>query len=453
MSNFRPINRDTGFLLPPSVDEWLPQRHLARFVVEVIDGLDLSELVKAYRGSGSASYHPAMLLGLMVYGYATKVFSSRAIERATHDSVAFRFIAGNEHPDHDTIATFRKRFLPQIQALFVEVLKLARTMGMLKLGTVALDGTKVHANASRHSALSYGHAKKIEKQLKKEVQQLLRLAEAADGVNTPDGMSIPEELERRELRLAAIAAAKATIEARAKERLEREQAEHQSKLAARAEQEKRTGKKPRGRPPEPPAGGVQDKDQVNLTDEDSRIMKVAGGGFDQCYNAQAVVATGSMLIVATEVTQAANDKGQLLPMVQKLQALPEEIGRAKRILADSGYLSERNVEQCVAAKIEPLIAMGRTRHHVSWKQRFAAAPKSPPDSATPLQKMAHRLKTPRGRKLYALRKQTPEPVFGIIKSVMGYRQCLLRGLESVKGEWNLVALSWNIKRMFALQLG
>jgi transposase len=236
MSNFRPINRDTGFLLPPSVDEWLPQRHLARFVVEVIDGLDLSELVKAYRGSGSASYHPAMLLGLLVYGYATKVFSSRAIERATHDSVAFRFIAGNEHPDHDTIATFRKRFLPQIQALFVEVLKLARTMGMLKLGTVALDGTKVHANASRHSALSYGHAKKIEKQLKREVKQLLRLAEQADGVNTPDGMSIPEELERRELRLAAIAEAKAKIEARAEERLEREQAEHQSKLAARAEQ-------------------------------------------------------------------------------------------------------------------------------------------------------------------------------------------------------------------------
>jgi transposase len=451
MSNFRPINRDTGFLLPPSVDEWLPQRHLARFVVEVIEGLDLAELVKAYRGSGSASYHPSMLLGLMVYGYATKTFSSRAIERATYDSVAFRFIASNEHPDHDTIATFRKRFLPQIQALFVEVLKLARAMGMLKLGTVALDGTKIHANASRHSALSYGHAKKIEKQLKKEVQQLLRLAEQADGVNTPDGMSIPEELERRELRLAAIAAAKAQIEARADERLEHEQAEYQSKLAARAEQEKRTGKKPPGRPPEPPTGGVQDKDQVNLTDDDSRIMRVAGGGFDQCYNAQAVVATGSMLIVAAEVTQAANDKEQLVPMIQKLQALPKELGRAKRILADNGYLSARNVEQCLAAKIEPLIATGRTPHHMSWKQRFAAAAKSPPDSATPLQKMAHRLKTPRGRKLYALRKQTPEPVFGIIKSVMGYRQCLLRGLESVKGEWNLVAMSWNIKRMFALQ--
>jgi transposase len=451
MNNFRAINRDTGFLLPPSVDEWLPQRHLARFVVEVIDGLDLSELVKAYRGSGSASYHPAMLLGLLVYGYATKVFSSRAIERATHDSVAFRFITGNDHPDHDTIAAFRKRFLGQIEALFVEVLKLARTMGMLKLGTVALDGTKVHANASRHSALSYGHAKKIEKQLKKEVQQLLRLAEQADTANIPDGMSIPEELERRELRLAAIAEAKAKIEARAEERLERDQAEHQSKVAARAEQEKQTGKKPRGRPPEAPTGGAREKDQVNLTDEDSRIMKVAGGGFDQCYNAQAVVATGSMLVVATAVTQAANDKEQLMPMIEKIRALPKELGRAQRILADSGYLSQTNVEQCAAAKIEPLIAMGRCRHHVSWKQRFAAAPKSPPESATPMQKMAHRLKTPRGRKLYALRKQTPEPVFGIIKSVMGYRQCLLRGLENVRGEWNLVTMSWNIRRMFAMQ--
>jgi transposase len=451
MSNFRPINRDTGFLLPPSVDEWLPQRHLARFVVEVIDGLDVSELVKEYRGSGSASYHPAMLLGLLVYGYATKVFSSRAIERATHDSVAFRFIAGNEHPDHNTIAAFRKRFLPQIKALFVEVLRLASTMGMLKLGTVALDGTKVHANASRHSALSYGHAKKIEKQLKREVQQLLELAERADAQDIPDGMSVPEELERRELRLAAIAAAKVKIEARAEQRLEREQAEHEAKMAARAEQEKRTGKKPPGRPPEPPTGGVREKDQINLTDEDSRIMKVAGGGFDQCYNAQAVVATGSMLIVATEVTQAANDKEQLVPMIEKIQALPKELGRVKRILADSGYLSEANVEKTEAAKIEPLIALGRSRHHVSWKQRFAAAPKAPPDSATPLQKMAHRLKTPRGRKLYALRKQTPEPVFGIIKSVMGYRQSLLRGLENVRGEWNLVTMSWNIKRMFAMQ--
>jgi transposase len=447
MSNFRPINRDTGFLLPPSVDEWLPQRHLARYVVEVVDGLDLSELVKAYRGSGSASYHPAMLLSLLIYGYATKVFSSRALERATYDSVAFRFIAGNEHPDHDTIAAFRKRFLGQIESLFVEVLKLARTMGMLKLGTVALDGTKIHANASRHSALSYGHAKKIEKQLRREVQLLLRLAERADAADIPDGMSIPEELERRELRLAAIAEAKAKIEARV---AEREQAEYQGKLAARAEQEKRTGKKPRGRPPEPPSGGVEDKEQINLTDEDSRIMPVAGGGFDQCYNAQAMVATGSLLIVAHAVTQAANDKQQLVPMLEKLKALPKALGRPKHLLADSGYLSEANVEHCAARKIEPLIAMKRERHHISWRERFAAAPNALSASATPMQTMAHRLKTAEGRALYALRKQTPEPVFGIIKSAMGFRQFLLRGLGSVKGEWNLVTMSWNIKRLFAL---
>ena len=448
MSNFRPINRDTGFLLPPSVDEWLPQRHLARFVVEVVDRLDLSALEKAYRGSGSASYHPAMLLSLLVYGYATGVFSSRALERATHDSVAVRFIAGNEHPDHDTIANFRKRFLGQIEPLFVEVLKLARALGMLKLGTVALDGTKLHANASRHSALSYGHATKLEKQLKREVKQLLKLAEAADGVNTPDGMSIPAELERREQRLAAIAEAKAKIEAWVEER---EKAEYQAKLAAREAQTQRTGKKPGGRPPEPPSGGVAAKEQINLTDEDSRIMPVAGGGFDQCYNAQAVVATESLLIVAHDVVQAANDKQQLAPMLGRLQGLPKPLGRVRRLLADAGYASELNVERCEAARIEPLIALGRERHHAGWRQRFAPAPKAPPPHATALERMAHRLKTPAGRKLYALRKQTPEPVFGSIKSAMGFRQFLLRGLPNVRGEWNLVAMSWNIKRMFALR--
>jgi len=445
MSNFRPINRDTGFLLPPSVDEWLPQRHLARFVVEVVDRLDLSELEKAYRGSGSASYHPAMLLSLLMYGYATKVFSSRALERASYDSVAFRFIAGNEHPDHDTIAAFRKRFFGHIEGLFVEVLKLARAMGMLKLGTVALDGTKMHANASRHSALSYGHAKKIEKRLKKEVQQLLRLAEQADAADLSDGMSIPEELERREQRLAAIAAAKAKIEARVHER---EEAAYQAKLAAREERQKRTGRKPPGPPPQPPSGGVEAKEQINLTDEDSRIMKVAGGGFDQSYNAQAVVAAGSLLVLANEVSAAANDQEQLAPMLGKLQRLPKTLGRIRRLLADSGYLSQANVERCTTARIEPLIALGHERHHVGWRKRFAPAP---PANATALERMAHRLKTPAGRKLYALRKQTPEPVFGIIKSAMGFRQFLLRGLGNVKGEWNLVTLSWNLKRMFALQ--
>ncbi len=451
MSNFRPINRDTGFLLPPSVDEWLPQRHLARFVVEVVDELDLSELVRDYRGSGSASYHPAMLLSMLVYGYATKVFSSRALERATYDSVAFRFIAGNEHPDHDTIAAFRKRFLGQVEAVFIQVLQVARTLGMLKLGTVALDGTKMHANASRHSALSFAHAKKIEKQLKKEVQQLLRLAERADAAEIPDGMSIPEELQRRESRLAAIAEAKAKLEVRAQERLEADRVEYQRRLAARAEQEKRRGRRFGGNPPEPPTGGVREEDQINLTDEDSRIMRVAAGGFEQCYNAQAAVATGSLLVVATAVTQAANDNRQLVPMIQKIQSLPKTVGRAKRLLADCGYLSQANVEYCAQARIEPLIAIGPSAHNLSWRKRFAATPSSLPTSATPMQKMAYRLKTPRGKKLYALRKQTPEPVFGIIKSAMGYRQCLLRGLKNVTGEWSLVTLSWNIKRMFALQ--
>src|SRR6202521_2813829 len=269
MANFRPTDRLTDFLLPPSINEWLPERHLARFVVEVIDGLDLAAMSKSYRGTGSASYHPAPLLGLLVYRYATGVFSSRKRERATYDSVAFRFIAATDHPDHDTIATFRRRFLKDIEALFVKVLLLAREIGVLKMGTVALDGTKIHANASRHSALSYEHAGKIEAQLKAEVADLMAKAEVADQADVPDGMSIPEELARREQRLAAIAAARATIEARAKERFEREQTEHQAKMAARAAKTAATGKKPGGRPPAPPVEGPLPTDQVNLTDEES----------------------------------------------------------------------------------------------------------------------------------------------------------------------------------------
>jgi len=218
MSNFRTVDRETGFLLPPSVNEWLPEKHLARFVVEVVDGLDLRAMSGSYRGSGSASYHPRMLLGILVYGYATGVFSSRKLERATYDSVAFRFIAANDHPDHDTIAAFRRRFLAEIEALFVQVLLLAREMGVLKMGTVALDGTKIHANASRHSALPHEHAGKIEEQLKAEVADMMAKAEAADAADIPDGMSIPDELARREERLRRLAEARAKIEARAKER-------------------------------------------------------------------------------------------------------------------------------------------------------------------------------------------------------------------------------------------
>jgi transposase len=451
MSNFRPTDRQTGFLMPPSVDEWLADRHLARFVVEVVDGLNLKAMSKSYRGSGSASYHPAVLLGLLIYGCATGVFSSRKLERATYDSVAFRFIAGNDHPDHDTIATFRRRFLKEIEALFVEVLKLAREMGVLKMGTLALDGTKIHANASRHSALSYEHASKIEAQLKTEVAELLAKAEAADQADVPDGMSIPEELERRETRLAKLAEARAKIEARAKERHAREQAEYEAKVAARADKAEATGKKPRGKPPQPPVEGPLPTDQINLTDEASRIMPVAGGGFEQCYNAQAVVAADSLLVVATNVVQAANDKQQLAPMLHKVAALPDELGEVDSMLADNGYFSAANVAACAAAGIDPVIAMGRQPHHPPLAERFAVPP-PPPKDATPVEAMAHRLKTAEGRTLYALRKQIPEPVFGIIKSVMGFRQFLLRGIDGVRGEWSLVTMAWNMKRLFALGL-
>ena len=286
MSNFRPIDRETLFLLPPSVDEWLPARHLARFVVEVVDGLDLRAMEGSYRGSGSASYHPRALLALLIYGYATGTFSSRKLERATYDSVAVRFVVANDHPDHDTIAAFRRRFLPEIERLFVEVLVLAREMGVLSLGTLALDGTKIAADASKHSALSYGHAEKIEAQLKAEVAELMAKAEAADAADFPDGLSIPDELERREARLSAIAAAKAKIEARAAERHARELAEHEARMAARAAKLQATGKRPGGKPPAPPAAGPRSDDQVNLTDAESRIMPAPGGGFAQSYNAQ-----------------------------------------------------------------------------------------------------------------------------------------------------------------------
>ncbi len=449
MSNFRTIDRQTGFLLPPSVDEWLPEKHLGRFVVEVIDGLDLSAMSGSYRGSGSASYHPALLLGILVYGYATGVFSSRKLERASYDSVAFRFIAANDHPDHDTIAAFRRRFLKEIEELFVQVLLLAREMGVLKMGTIALDGTKIHANASRHSALSYEHAGKIEAQLQAEVADLMAKAEAADTADIPDGMLIPDELARREERLRKLAEARTKIEARAKERYARELAEHEAKLAARAAKTAATGKKPGGKPPQPPTEGPLPSDQINLTDEESRIMPAAGGGFEQCYNAQAAVAAGSMLVVAVDVVQAPNDKQQIEPMLDKIESLPTELGEAETLLADTGYFSAGNVEACEKAGIDPLIAMGRQPHHPPLEERFEA-PLPAPENPTPVEAMAHRLKTPEGRDLYALRKQTPEPVFGIIKSVLGFRQFSLRGLEKVRGEWSLVTMAWNMKRMFVL---
>jgi hypothetical protein len=285
--------------------------------------------------------------------------------------------------------------------------------------------------------------------LKAEVAELMAKAEAADAADIPDGMLIPDELARREERLRKIAEAKATIEARAKERHAREMAEHEAKMAAREAKITATGKKPGGKPPQPPTEGPRPTDQVNLTDEESRIMPVAGGGFEQCYNAQAAVATGSLLVVATDIVQAPNDKGQVEPMLEKIEASREELGKVENLLADTGYFSADNVEACEKAGVVPAIAMGRQPHYLPLSERFAPAPPEPP-KPTPVEAMAYRLKTPAGRALYALRKQTPEPVFGIIKSVLGFRQFSLRGLEKVRGEWSLVTMAWNLKRMFVL---
>ncbi|MGB5010191.1 MAG: IS1182 family transposase [Candidatus Dechloromonas phosphoritropha] len=447
---FQPIDRDTDYLLPPSVQDWLPKAHLARYVVDVVEGLDLSALERAYAGRGSEAYPPATLLSLLIYGYATGTFSSRKIERATYDSLAFRYIACNRHPDHDTLATFRTRFGQEFESAFVQVLQVARENQLSRFGTVSLDGTKIHANASRHSALSYGHCEKIEAHLKAEVQELLALAAAADQSVVPDGVSIPEEITRREDRLAAIAAAKVKIEARAQERFAGEQAEYEAKMSARVAKEAKTGKKPRGKEPEPPEPGPRANDPINLTDEESRIMKVAGGGFEQCYNAQAVVDTESMLILATHVTQATNDKEQVEPMLAKVQANPEGLNQPKTWLADTGYYSAKNVAACLAANSEPLIAVQRDEHHPDWRERFTE-PLPLAGDASPVEIMKHTLKTRTGRAAYALRKQTVEPVFGIIKSVMGLRQFLLRGLSNVKNEWTLVCLAWNLKRMAVLR--
>lgn len=450
MSRFRPIDRDTDFLLPPSVQEWLPEGHLARYVATVVESLDLSEIERAYAGRGSDAYHPATLLGLLIYGYATGTFSSRKIERATYDSLAFRYLACNRHPDHDTLATFRRRFGEQFESTFVQVLQIARENQLSSFGTVSLDGTKIHANASRHSALSYEHAVKLEAQLKAEVQELFALAEVADQTAVPDGMSVPAEITRREDQIKAITEARTRIEARAKERYGREKAEFDIKMAVRQAKEAETGKKPGGKKPTPPTETPRPEDQINLTDDESRIMKVSGGGFEQCYNAQAVVDAESMLVVAPYITQAPNDKQQIQPALDKIEALPEGLNAPEALLADTGYFSEQNVKACLDAKVEPLISIGRDAHHPGWKERFSE-PAPLPANTTPVEKMKHTLKTRAGKARYALRKQTVEPVFGIIKSVMGFRQFMLRGLEKVGHEWTLVCLAWNLKRMAILR--
>jgi transposase len=443
------MDRDTLFLMPPSVQEWLPDDHLARFIVEVVRQLDISSIESSYAGRGSKAFHPAMLLCLLFYGYATGVFSSRKLEAATYDSVAFRFICANTHPDHDTIATFRKRFLEELKELFVQILLLAQAAGVLRLGQVSLDGTKVEANASKHKALSYEHASKLETQLRAEVAQLLETAAQADREDRPDGMNLPEELSRRQERLAAIERAKAEIERRAAERYAREKDEYDEKVARRRSQEEHSGKKARGRAPKAPQPGPKAQDQVNLTDEESRVMPVSGGGFEQAYNAQAAVDMESLLILEAHVSQNPNDKKELVAALEGIAALPAALGHVTDVVADSGYFSQANVEACESREISALIATKRDTHNLPLAERFAE-PAALAEGADAVARMRHRLQTRAGRALYAKRKSTIEPRFGIIKAAMGFRRFLLRGLRAVQGEWDLVCLACNLRRLHVL---
>jgi len=447
---FIQCDRDTLYLMPPSVQDWLPENHLARFVVDIVSQLDLWPLVSAYAGRGSDAYPPGTLLALLFYGYATGVFSSRKLETATYDSVAFRFITANTHPDHDTIATFRKRFLEELKPLFAQILTIAHTMGVLNLGKVSLDGTKVKGNASKDKALSWEHACKLEKQIHAEVDALLRQAEEADKRDVPDGMSIPNELARRGKRLETIARAKTEIQRRASERYAKEKEAYDQKMAERKIKKQENGKKPRGREPKPPEPGPKKSDQVNLTDEDSRIMPTSGGGFEQTYNAQAGVDMDSMLIMENHVTQQPNDKQEIKPALENLTALPDTLGKVDALAADTGYFSENNVKRCEQKHIKPYIGTERDKHNQSFNKRFYQPQQPLPENADPVTTMKHRLKTLEGKKLYAKRKSTVETVFGIIKAVIGFRQFLLRGLESVSGEWDLVCIAYNLKRLHVL---
>ena len=433
-----------------NLGEALPPNHLARFMVDVITQLDLSGLYGRYAPVGGEAIAPEILLGLLFYGYATGVFSSRKIERATYESLPFRFIASGLHPDHDTIATFRKTFLAEIQELFVQILLLAQAVGVLKLGNISLDGSKIHADASKSKAVSYKRLGELATQLRQEVQRLMTLGEQVDQGERalPEGLVLQDELARREERLAQLAEAKAVLEARAAERYAAEQAEHEAQVREREEKARRRGRKPGGRAPKPPEPGPRDTDQYNFTDPESRIMKNStDAGFDQHYNVQAAVDQDSLLIVAPALSNHPNDKAEAEPT---LAALSPELGGPTAAALDNGYWSEPNRQALEQRGIEAYIATGREPHHQSWETFFAEQPAPPPDDASPQEKMAYKLKTEIGQAIYRLRKCTVEPVIGIIKEVLGFRQFSLRGLAAAAGEWCWVCLAFNLKRLQVL---
>jgi transposase len=430
--SYRPYYPDEELLLPPSLRDWLPESHLAYFVSDVVDNLDLSAMDAVYgtEKRGQPPYDPLMMTKVLVYGYCIGVFSSRRIEKRLIEDIAFRVLAADNQPNFRTISDFRKIHLQTLSGLFEQVLKIALEAGAMKVGRVALDGTKVKANASKHKAMSHDRMLEKEKQLKAEVQQLLEQAEAVDAEEDARhgkdrrGDELPEELARRETRLKRIREAKRALAARAREKAEAE------------------GSDPKQAKP-------KEKDQYNFTDPESRIMKGADG-FVQAYNAQAAVEPDWQLIVGQTVTQAANDKEQLLPMVETIR---EQSGqRPEEILADSGYCSEKNLEGLESAnqpeqKINGYIATERQKHD-EYKEPCRRGPL--PQDATRVDRMRRKLKTKAGKAVYAARKAIVEPVFGQIKQARGFRQFLLRGLEKVRGEWSLVCLTHNILKLYRL---
>jgi len=445
---FKTVNYDQALDLTVRLGDCLPPDHLARFVVDSVALLDLSALYAHYGSRGGEPYAPEVLLGLLLYGYASGVFSSRKIERATYEAVPFRFIAGNLHPDHDTLATFRRTFLPELKALFVQVLLLAQEAGVLTLGTISLDGTKIHADASKRKAVSYKRLLELEAQLQAEVEELFTLSEQIDQREMPDGLVVREEIARREDRLARLVEAKAVLEARAKERMATEQAEYEARLAQRAERERTTGRRSGGRPPSPPVPGPRGSDQYNFTDPQSRIMKnPTDAGFEQDYNAQVAVDQKSLLIVGWTLSNHPNDSQEAEPT---LEAISPAIGTPDAAAFDAGYFGPATLTACAKRHIEPYIATGRDPHHPSWQQRFAPLPDPPSEDASSQVQMAYKLKTALGKVIYGARKCTVEPVIGIIKEVLGFRQFSLRGMQAAAGEWCLVCLAFNLKRFHVL---
>jgi transposase len=449
-ARFVNIDHDTPLLLPPDLREWVPAGHLVHFIMDAVGELDLGGARINERGTGDEQYPPGMMLGLLIYSYATGVFRSRQIEKTTFESVPVRLLCADTHPDHDTICAFRRQNQALLQSSFCQVLEMAARCGVLKVGgiTVAIDGTKVLANASKHAAVSYQRAGEQMRELDLEIEQLLAKAEQADATPLEDGLSVPEEVQRRQERKALLAKARVEMEARAYARAQAERGEYEAKVAAR-EEKRRQGRKPGGKEPQPPSETPGPKDQYNFTDPESRIMKAGSGEhFEQSYNAQAAVEVDSRLLVGQRVDNAPNDKEQLTP---SLAAVAAEAGPVREVLVDSGFVSEAAVSQLeqVAPAVVVLAAVRRERHGRTVAQlEKKEDPPAPPSDAPFLERMAHRVSTRQGRARYKLRQQTVEPVFGIIKEALGFRRFSLRGLQKAALEWTLVTLAYNCKRLF-----